>query len=187
MSPAQEFKEDHPSQRVPCKHHGALQIQIARGNFHEGATRKRWKQGKTKMFFEYKSWIIHNYICLNPLLYCILSTRNSCFSLKINLKKNCVLKHECASYSTPWFLPMKGQLLIDTCIPCPLCCLVVRMMLVETCQSTVYWLGNGIQDLLLVFRVHIIQGIHYLSCRTEKLVPASCLSGSSRECQKMIS
>lgn len=24
---------------------------------------------------------------------------------------------KCASYSTPWFLPMKGQLLIDTCIP----------------------------------------------------------------------
>lgn len=66
-------------------------------------------------------------------------------------------------------LPMKGQLLIDTdtCMPCPPCCLVVRMMLVETCQSTVYWLGNSIQDLLLVFRMHIIQGIHYLSCRTE--------------------
>lgn len=73
------------------------------------------------------------------------------------------------SCSTPWFSQWRDSFLsiLYTYIPCPPCCLVVRMMLVETSQSTVYWLGNGIQDLLLVFRVHIIQGIHYLSCRTE--------------------
>ena len=86
MSPAQEFKEDHSSQRVPCKHHGALQI--ARG-FSRGSNKKKMKTRWNKNTFKWKSSIIHSYTYSNQLLYCILPSKNSCFFLKINSKKMC--------------------------------------------------------------------------------------------------
>lgn len=161
----------------------------SKGKFSRGSNKKKLKTRSKKNTFKWKSSIIHNYIYLNQLLYCILPSRNSCFSLKILSEKNRVLKHECAvichvpRHDSPNEGTASYRYLHALSSLLPGGSDDVGRNVPKHCLRT--WRRHprssvGVQD--------AYNTRHPLpKLQDRKLVPVSCLAGSSREYQKMIS